>query len=112
MYACNGTSDLKESIEFVHQKYNGIGRKLMVIGVSLGANRMTCLLGELGETDLVHAACILSAPMKLWIATEAAITTADGFYDKELGKNVANLYLKHEHILKDRFKDELGIDIK
>jgi len=96
MYACNGTSDLKESIEYVHEKFNGIGRKLMVIGVSLGANRMTCLLGELGETDLVQAACILSAPMKLWIATEAAITTADGFYDKALGQNMEFLYRKHE----------------
>jgi hypothetical protein len=42
------------------------------------------------------------------VSTEAAITNADGFYDKELGKNVANLYLKHEHILRDRFEDEMA----
>ena len=33
---------------------------------------------------------------KLWIATEAAITTADGFYDKALGQNMEFLYRKHE----------------
>jgi predicted alpha/beta-fold hydrolase len=85
LYACNNTSDLKESIEYVHQNFNGMGRKLMVIGVSLGANRMTNLLGELGETDLIDAACILSGPHKLWIATEASKTACDGFYDKALG---------------------------
>jgi len=84
----------------------------MVIGVSLGANRMTNLLGELGETDLIDAACILSALHKLWIATEAAKTACDGFYDKALGQNVAALYMKHEHVLKDRYKEDFDIDLK
>lgn len=69
LYAFNGTKDLKEIIEHIHSEFNGIGRKLMVIGVSLGANRVACLLGELGETNLINAACCISAPMRLWIAT-------------------------------------------
>ena len=84
----------------------------MVIGVSLGANRMTNLLGELGETDLIDAACILSGPHKLWIATEASKTACDGFYDKALGANVAALYMKHEHILGPKYKEDFDIDLK
>ena len=48
LYGFSSSQDLKEIIEHIQSEFNGIGRKLMAIGVSLGANRVACLLGELG----------------------------------------------------------------
>ena len=112
LYAWNGTQDLKEAIEYVHREFNGIGRKLMMIGVSLGANRTTCLLGELGETNLIDAACCISAPMRLWIATGPEKQITNALYDRMMGDCMAKIYLDHELQLKDRFKEETGLDLR
>ena len=50
--------------------------------------------------------------MKVWVATKNAKVTAGGFYDKALAGPVADLYLLHEPVLRDRYQQEFGIDIK
>ena len=67
----------------------------MAVGTSLGANRLACFLAE---NNGLTAACVVQAPMKLWVATEHA---RGGFYDKEMGKKMVELYKKHQ--------EELGI---
>jgi predicted alpha/beta-fold hydrolase len=66
-------------------------KKIVAVGCSLGANRLACYLGE--EDCLVDAAACMQAPMKLWIACEQAKKTLRGFYDKNLGQSMAELYL-------------------
>jgi predicted alpha/beta-fold hydrolase len=57
------TSDLRS---FLEQLEPGLPRFL--IGFSLGGNVSLKLAGELGETDLIHGACSLSAPIDLGAA--------------------------------------------
>ena len=113
LYSWNNTQDIREPVQEIYKKYvEPFGRKFLAIGCSLGAHRLACLLGEDGENSLFDAACCVQCPMKVWVATSNAKITAGGFYDRALAGPVADLYLLHEPVLKERFQEEFGIDIK
>ena len=84
----------------------------MALGISLGGNRFACLLGELGETNLIDAACCVSPPFKLWIATGPERWETHAVYDNAMGESFAKLYLDHEIKLKDRFRELTGKDLR
>jgi hypothetical protein len=50
--------------------------------------------------------------MKLWITAERMKTELNGFYDKSIGKNIANFYLQHEDALKDHLLNEHNINLR
>lgn len=58
LYTGASTIDIREPMKYIHQKYcQKSGRKLMAVGMSLGAHRLCCTLGEDGEESLLDAAC-------------------------------------------------------
>ena len=81
----------------------------MALGCSLGANKLALFLGQDGENCLIDAAACIEPPMRAWIATGNA---KNNLYDKGLGANTRDIYYQHEHILKDHFQKEFGINLR
>ncbi|CDW89740.1 embryogenesis-associated protein emb8-like [Stylonychia lemnae] len=116
IYCASSQDDLREAVNFIVNNYcsslsRNRQRDIFLVGNSLGANLLANYLGEEGQQCPVKAACCVQPPMKIWVFSQTIRNTLYGFYDKVVA---ANLKKKFKHFapgLRDRYKNELGIDI-
>ncbi|WP_420715619.1 YheT family hydrolase [Cupriavidus sp. D39] len=65
-YHSGDAEELHWILERLHRQYCGHGRKLLVVGISLGGNALLRLLGEQGSAaGFISAAASVSAPLDL-----------------------------------------------
>jgi predicted alpha/beta-fold hydrolase len=65
-YHSGDSAEIHWILERLHRQYCGNGRKLLVVGISLGGNALLRLLGEQGSgAGFVSAAASVSAPLDL-----------------------------------------------
>lgn len=57
----------------------------------MGGNILANLIGSEKENCIIDAAVVVQAPMKMWIVGEKIKTTANGIYDKGVGKSMIEL---------------------
>ena len=112
MYAYNGYQDVLEPMKHVYETYcKPINRKCFSVGISMGANIMTNLLGEAGDSCFLTASYIIQCPMKIWETDLPMRDSLWGMYDKSMGSNMFNVYYNHNDVLKKHLKEKHNIDL-
>jgi uncharacterized protein len=102
-----------EPMKYVYETYcKPINRKCFSVGVSMGANIMTNLLGETGENCFLTASFIIQNPMQIWETDIPMRDSLWGIYDTGMGTNMFNVYYKHNYILKNHFKKQYDLDLE
>ena len=104
-------------MNYIREKYckderGIIKRKMFAIGCSMGGNLLVNLLGNLGEDCYLDAAFIIHSAPRAWAIEETLSNSAYGMHDRNLGNQMKDLYAKHEPVLGEHFKNNLGIDLK
>lgn len=112
LYNSYAYQDVLEPMTHVYNKHcRGKERQAFAVGCSMGANILANLMGHEGDGCCLDAACILAAPMKKWECQEGLRTGLYGAYNYFLGGNLNRVLLRHEPVLRDHFKERLGMDI-
>lgn len=75
MYSCAAISDVIEPLLSIYERFGkNSDQKCYVIGFSMGASMLTNALGEIDKEHggpLYDGACIIQAPMKIWMSYKA-----------------------------------------
>jgi uncharacterized protein len=112
MYNYYAYNDVLEPMRHVYDTYCApVKRKCFAVGVSMGANILTNLLGEMGENCFLDAAYIIQNPMCIWETERPMAEALWGIYDTTMGKNMLQVYRNHEWVLRDHLKAKLGINL-
>lgn len=77
----------------------------------MGANILANALGEEGDNCFFDAACVVQAPMKLWLNCDPIRNNCFGFYNHYLGQCLVDLYSRQRPMLKEMYKEKLKIDL-
>jgi predicted alpha/beta-fold hydrolase len=88
------------------------GRVAFAAGCSLGGNVLANMVGRMEENCFLRGVFIIHAPIKQWECSHQLVRSMFGFYDRALGRNLNELMLKHEEILKDHLKETLRLDLR
>ena len=77
----------------------------------MGGNLLANLLGYEGKKTFIDAACVVQAPIKNWECEASIRSGLCGLYDKAFGRNLFQIYLDNEPILRSHVKSVTNIDI-
>ena len=77
----------------------------------MGGNLLANMVGHLENQCFLDAACIVAAPIKMWLAAKAIEKNLFGIYNKHLGKNLNKVLIEHEKVLQPLFSAKLDMKI-
>lgn len=81
----------------------------------MGASVLTNAIAKMDEENggpLFDGACVIQAPMKIWICVKSLKSNACGLYNYALGKKFANLYLEHEAALREEVQRVCDVELR
>jgi predicted alpha/beta-fold hydrolase len=102
MFCSNSYQDALEPMKYIHHKYER--KKMFAVGCSMGGNILANVLGYEGENSFIKAACVVQAPVKQWECQYSIENSLFGLYNLALGKNIFDIYLENEPVLKTYVK--------
>lgn len=116
MYSSASTDDVKEPLLSIYERFRkNSSQKCFVIGFSMGASILTNALAQIDREHngpLFDGACIVQAPMKIWVCHQTLSTSLGGLYDRVLSRKYTDLMLDQEDALKDEVKKVCGVDLR
>lgn len=83
------SNDIRVALKYVNETYcleedGSRKNEIFLIGNSMGANMVACILGEDGDESFVKAACAVQPPMRLHSLAGHLSSNLFGFYDRVL----------------------------
>lgn len=117
MWTAESWEDVLEATQVLFKKYvNGTNRKVFAVGFSMGANILSILLGHISDGNQsgikFDGACIIQAPMRLWIALQGLHNSLFGLYNLSMGHKLKKLLLTHEEEMNQEVKKISGQSIR
>lgn len=79
----------------------------------MGANILGNVLGHLGADERAHnlridGACVIQAPIRMWIGCKPLFESMGGFYNRRFGANIKALMLRHAEALNPACLEKLN----
>ena len=107
LYSASSWPDAGEAIEHIYKKFPK--SKLLGLGISMGANTLSNLLGEQGSSCLLTAAVAFASPLNF--TGKELSQNCFGIFDKALGKSFFRLYQTNSQMMAPHIKQTLNIDL-
>ncbi len=112
LYCASSHDDLEDAIDYINHKYcSSMKRPIFLVGSSMGSGLVANYLGEEGIHCPVKAAACIQPPLKIWVFTGSIRDSLWGIYDKAIAENLRVKFRGYANGLRQRYRDELGIDI-